>query len=167
MPFSVLEKTNSVNIHGENDEVLREVFIDANCGVVIKTSDYELGRIYKFSFSAVLEEADGDEPQHARYGTIGNCVVGIGMDNPNEWDELDQCFAYCKKMGIKDGLVEPPFYDETDFHLYSMRYSDDRKGFEFKLLDKSREWICFDAIWITADKYSLEDCEYAVSFWIT
>ena len=167
MPFSVKKGAYSVYIYGEDDEVLREVFADTSYAVEIKTSDYEIGKIYKFAFSSVLEEVDGDEPQHSRYGIIGNCVVGIGMYNPNECDELDQCYKYSKEIGAEHELHEPPFYDETDFQLYSMRYSEDRKGFDFKLLDRSREKIYFDSAWMTAGKYSLEDCEYVVDFWVS
>ena len=89
------------------------------------------------------------------------------MNNPNEWDELDQCFKYSKEAGAKNELLEPPFYDETGFQLYSMRYSEDGKGFDFKLLDRSREKIYFDAAWMTAGKYSIEDCEFAVDFCVS
>ncbi|MBE6882700.1 MAG: hypothetical protein E7489_06825 [Ruminococcaceae bacterium] len=167
MPFSVKENAYSVNIYGENGEVLKEVFADTCYAVVIKTADYKIGKTYKYSFSSVLEEIDGDEPQHSRYGIIGNCAVGIGMNNPNEWDELEQCYKYSKKTGAENELIEPPFYDETGFQLYSMRYSEDGKGFYFKLLDRSRKEICFEAAWMTAGKYSIEDCEDAVDFWVS
>ena len=67
MPFSVKKCTYTVNIYGESDEILREIFVDTSYAVEIKTFDYEIGKIYKFAFSSVLEEVDGDEPQHSRY----------------------------------------------------------------------------------------------------
>ena len=166
IPFSVMKKSYSVDIYGGSDEVLREVNTDTHYSIALETKNLDLGKLYNFLFSSVLEEAQDDDGQYSRYGTIGNCVVGIGMFNPNDEDELDQCFEYSKKMGIEHALVEPPFYDEKNFHIYSMKYSDDRKGFVFKLLDRSREIIFFDAVWITEGEYSLEDCEEAVEIWV-
>ena len=55
MPFSVKKGAYSVYIYGEKGEILREVFADTSYAVEIKTSDYEIGKIYKFAFSSVLE----------------------------------------------------------------------------------------------------------------
>ncbi len=167
MPFSVKENAYSVNIYGENDEVLREVIADTCYAVEIKTSDYEIGKIYKYSFSEQLVEVDWDDAQYSRYDTIKNYVVGIGMFNPNEWDELDQCYEYSNKMGIKNEILEPPSYNEKIFKKYSMRYSDDKKGFYFKLLDRSSDKIYFEASWIKIGEFSKDDCETAIIMWTT
>ena len=165
--FSVKPNTYNVDYElysGTEDEIILKT--DTNYSICINTADLELGHSYNIRLDGGrLHYGDSDERTVCVSGTYNGYSIAIGAYDPNEDEKLRQACGYSENRGLKQ-IVYPPEYDESRLKEYNVEMPEDRSGFSFRLIDRSREWICFQVAWIKND-HNTEEYEGAVELWTT
>ena len=166
IPFSV--RKNGFNIPAEiDDKGIEKLTTDTNYEIVISTKTIEVGRRYKVSFNGCkLKYCASDENTDCRTATINGWSVGLGMYDPNDSEWTEQYLYYLDY--VKEIYPNREFIcDKTKYKEYDINLSEDDSGYEFLLLDKSRNEIVFLAAWIKNEKYPQIEYEGALGFWLT
>ena len=88
------------------------------------------------------------------------------MYDPNDSEWTEQYLYYLDH--VKEKYPNREFIcDKTKYKEYDINLSEDDSGYEFLLLDKSRNEIVFLAAWIKNEKYQQIEYEGALGFWLT
>ncbi len=161
---------NMLDVYDENGKPTGcKIHTETNYQIAIKTSDLEIGKTYKIIFSGgKLEFSDSDEGTEGLSITKEGWTFGMGMFNPNEYEEFEQHIRHSEKIGNGEyGNSIPRFeYDESKFRNYIIESSDDKSGYTFKLLDRDKTDIIFKIAWIEHKDMDPIRCDDAISFWI-
>ena len=172
IPFTV-DKNDCdymLDIYDENNKPTgRKIHTETNYQIAIKTNDLEIGKIYKIVFSGgKLEFSDSDEGTEGLSITKDGWTFGIGMFNPNEYEEMEQSIRHSINIGkgIYGNQIPRFEYDESRFRNYIIESSDDKSGYTFRLLDRDRDEIIFKIAWIEHKDIDPLRCDDAISFWI-
>lgn len=160
IPFSV-EKNGFDHPYGE-------LHTETNYALFVDVDQLTVGAQYQIRFSGgALAYCDSDENTEAMAVTIDGWSVGIGAFHPNEREEAAQAWEYSRKTGKDKNTAAPFCPDESRLNGYTVRVSDDRRGFTFKLLDKSRLRVRFLVAWIRNETPDPRKYEEALGFWLT
>lgn len=169
IPFSVVRNTFDIPcpVYNENNDVTDKINISDTYHIIISTSVLEIGSVYKVVFSCGEWEFEGSDEHTVCYcSVIENWAVGIGAYDPNDDEKTAQMFNYSKINGFSKIMI-PDKYDESKFKSYVVQVLPEKNGYSFRLLDKSWEYIKFQAEWIEIKEYRAEDYKDALSFWLT
>ena len=171
IPFDVVKNPYDVpyEVYDEQwENVLYEIQTDTNYAIEIFSEALEVGAFYEICFDGgELRYGGGDEHTTAIIGSFAGYSIAMGAYDPNDDEKMMQSYMYAQEKGYRDFIAPPPFYDESKFCRYDVEISEDKRGYRFKLLDKSDEKIRFLIAWIKNEKFGSENAEEAVEFWVT
>lgn len=169
MPFSVVKNSFNIpaQIYDENGkETGKELSTETNYSIVIDIKNLDFNHIYRIFFSEIsLEYFGSDAETESQIATFGEWSIGLGIYNPNAKEETEQFLYYIDYT--KEKFPEKEFEcDKSKFKEYEV-WHDEKGGYDFKLLDKSKEKIYFNVAWIKNENYPKIEYESAIDFWVS